>query len=144
LVNDRTSLSDPLGYSPDVSSLIRSRVVEALASTGTAEAVPMLARIATASDKTIEADRETRLAAVRGLQRLRTGESIQALSKVLTVEKTRDPALAGRAHDGLVSLTGQSLPDDPQKWDQYLRSGNATVASPPNAIQQVGAWVFGN
>jgi HEAT repeats/PBS lyase HEAT-like repeat len=141
---DRYSLNGPTGFAPEITSLLRSRVVESLSNTGSSEAIPMLAQIATGSDKTLEGDRDTRLAAVRGLQTMRSPESVQALSKVLTIEKTRDPAMAGRAHEGLVALTGQSLPDDPQKWDQYVRSGTAVVAPTPNIIQQVGSWVFGN
>lgn len=141
---DKASLTGPTGFAPDVASLIRSRSVEALANTGNAQAVGILTQVATGGEKTGGGDRDTRLAAVRGLKQLRTPESVAALTKVLAVEKTRDPALADRAHEGLVSLTGQSLPDDPQKWDALVRSGQAPVVAPPNVIQQAGAWVLGN
>jgi HEAT repeat protein len=141
---DKASLTGPTGFAPDVASVIRSRSVEALANTGNAEAVGMLTQVATGTEKTGGGDRDARLAAVRGLKSLRSPESVAALSKVLAAEKTRDPALADRAHEGLVSLTGQSLPDDPQKWEALVRSGQATVVPPPNAIQQAGAWVLGN
>ena len=72
------------------------------------------------------------LAAVRGLKQMRTVESVAALSKVLTVEKTRDPAMADRAHEGLVALTGQNLPSDPQKWDAMVRGGQTPVVPPPS------------
>lgn len=141
---DRMSLAGPLGFGPDVTNVIRARAVEALASTGKAEAVGILAQVATGAEKVGGTDRDTRLAAVRGLKQLRTPESVAALSNVLTVEKTRDPALAQRAHEGLVNLTGQSLPDDPQKWDALVRSGQAPVVAAPNVIQQASATIFGN
>ncbi|QEL18098.1 HEAT repeat domain-containing protein [Limnoglobus roseus] len=138
------SLSGPSGFAPDVASVIRSRAVEALANTGKPEAVGLLTQVAAGTEKTGGGDRDTRLAAVRGLKQLRTPESVAALSGVLTAEKTRDPALADRAHEGLVNLTGQSLPNDPQKWDAVVKSGQAAVVPAPNAVQQAGAWIFGN
>ncbi len=141
---DRASLTGPTGFAPDIAGVIRSRSIEALANSGKAEAVGILTQVATGGEKIGGTDRDTRLAAVRGLKQLRTPESVAALSKVLTVEKTRDPALADRAHEGLVNLTGQSLSDDPQKWDALVRSGQAAVVPAPNAVQQAGAWVLGN
>jgi hypothetical protein len=141
---DKSSLTGPTGFAPEVASVIRGRAVNAMANTGSAEAIPVLTEVATGAEKTGGSDRDTRLAAVRGLKQLRAPESVLALAKVLTLEKTRDPALAGRAHEGLVSLTGQSMPDDPQRWDMLIRSGEATVVPQPNVIQQAAAMVIGN
>lgn len=140
---DRMSLTGPTGFAPEVVSMVRSRAVEALANTGRAEAVPIMTRIAAGTDDSA-ADRDTRIVAVRGLTKLRVPESVAALAKVLAAEKGKDPALAGRAHESLVNLTGQSMPAEPEKWETLVRSGNVTIAPPPTGIQQVGAILSGN
>lgn len=140
---DRASLAGPTGFAPEVASLIRGRAVAGLANSGSAEAVPVLAQVAVGAEKSGGADRDTRLAAVRGLRKVRSPEAVTALNKVLAMEKTRDPALADRAHEGLVSLTGKNLPNDPQEWDLLVRNGQAAVAPEPNMVQQAAAWVLG-
>ncbi len=138
------SLAGPVGFAPEVASVIRSRAVESLAKSNNPEAVPVLVQIATGVEKTGGSDRDTRLAAVRGLKSMRSQDSVAALAKVLAMEKTRDPAMADRAHEGLVALTGQNLPDDPQQWDLAVRNGQAPVVAEPNFIQQAASWAFGN
>ena len=141
---DRANLTGPTGFAPEIASVIRGRAIESLALSGNAEAVPVLAQVATGAEKTGGSDRDTRLAAVRGLKKMRTQESVTALAKVLAMEKTRDPAMADRAHEGLVALTGQNLPDDPQKWDLAVRNNQAPVVPEPNFVQQAAGWAFGN
>lgn len=138
------SLAGPVGFAPEVASVIRSRAVESLAKSNNPEAVPVLVQIATGVEKTGGSDRDTRLAAVRGLKSMRSQDSVAALAKVLAMEKTRDPAMADRAHEGLVALTGQNLPDDPQQWDLAVRNGQAPVVAEPKVIQQAALWAFGN
>lgn len=138
------TLAGPVGFAPEVTSVIRSRAVESLAKSNNPEAVPVLVQIATGTEKTGGSDRDTRLAAVRGLKSLRSQDSVAALAKVLAMEKTRDPAMADRAHEGLVALTGHNLPDDPQQWDLAVRNGQAPVIAEPNVIQQAALWAFGN
>jgi HEAT repeat protein len=140
----RNPLTGPAGFAPEIASVIRGRAVESLAKTNNPEAVPILAQAATGADKTGSGDRDTRLAAVRGLKTMRSPESVAALSRVLAMEKSRDPAMAGRAHEGLVALTGQNIPDDPQAWDLAVRNGQAPVVPEPNVIQQAAAWALGN
>ncbi len=140
---DRTSLTGPVGFAPDVASVIRGRAIESLAQSGHPDALPILVEVAMGTEKTGTTDRETRLAAVRGLKQMRSQESVQALTKVLAMEKTHDPAMADRAHEGLVALTGQNLPNDPQQWDLVVRNGQAPVVSEPNLIQQAAAWITG-
>lgn len=141
---DRGSLAGPTGFAPEIASVIRSRAIESLAKSGSAEAVPILAAVAVGTEKTGGNDRDTRLAAVRGLKQMRSQESVAALAKVLAMEKTRDPAMADRAHEGLIALTGLNIPDDPQAWDLAVRNGQAPVVAEPNLIQQAVSWAFGN
>lgn len=140
---DRSNLTGPTGFAPEITATIRSRAIESLALSGNAEAAPILAQVATGAEKTGGSDRDTRLAAVRGLKKMRSQESVTALAKVLAMEKSRDPAMADRAHEGLVSLTGQNLPDDPQKWDLVVRNGQAPVVPEPNFLQQAAGWALG-
>ena len=140
----RNTLSGPTGFAPEIASVIRGRAIESLAKTNSPEAVTVLAQVATGAEKSGGADRDTRLAAVRGLKAVRSPESVAALTKVLAMEKTRDPAMADRAHEGLVALTGQNIPDDPQAWDLAVRNGQAPVAPAPNFIEQAAAWALGN
>jgi HEAT repeats len=141
LSGEKFSLAGPTGFAPEMVTVIRTRVVESLANTGRPEAVPVLTQVATAKDDEAETDRDVKLAAVRGLARLRVPESATALAQVLTAEKGKDPALAGRAHEGLVSLTGQSYPADPKKWQAVVQAG-VTIAPEPDAIQRAAAWVL--
>lgn len=136
---ERFTLSGPAGFPPEVATLVRSRAVSAMASTGRPEVVPLLAQAAVGE---AEADRDTRLAAVRGLTKVRGKESVAALSRVLTLEKGKDPALAGRAYAGLKDLTGQQHPADPQTWEAVVRGGTYDVQPPPSAVQQAAAWVL--
>jgi hypothetical protein len=138
---ERLALSGPTGFAPEMVTIIRTRTVESLAGTGRAEAVPVLTRVATGQDdEGPEPDRDVRLAAVRGLAKLRVPESAVALSRVLSAEKGKDPALAGRAHEGLVSLTGQSHPADPEQWQAVVQAG-VVVVPEPDPIQKAAAWV---
>jgi HEAT repeat protein len=138
---DRLALAGPTGFAPEMVTIIRTRVVESLAATGRPEAVPVLTQVAAGAEGPADADRDVRLAAVRGLARLRVPESAVALSKVLTAEKGKDPALAGRAHAGLVSLTGQNHPADPEQWQAVVQAG-VTIAPEPDPVQRAAAWVL--
>jgi hypothetical protein len=138
---DRFPLAGPTGFAPEMVTVIRTRVVESLAMTGSSEAVPVLTRVATGQGEDgPDPDRDVRLAAVRGLAKLRVPESAVALAKVLADEKGKDPALAGRAHEGLVTLTGQSHPADPEQWNAVVQAG-VTIAPEPDVIQRAVEWV---
>lgn len=136
---DRAILSGPSGFAPELVTIIRTRVVESLAMTGRMEAVPLLAEVATTEDEEL-VDRDVRLAAVRGLAQLRAPESATALAKVLADQKGKDPALSGRAHEGLVTLTGLRYPADPEAWQQVIQAGTP-IAPEPNAIERAIAWI---
>ncbi len=139
---DRNSLLGPTGFPSDVISTIRCRAIASLSKNGNSTAVPVLMRIADGTDDS-DPDRDTRLAAVRGLKTIRTEDSVAALAKVLSAEKGKDSALAGRAHEGLMDLTGRDLPADPEAWDSLVKSGTATVTAQPNLIQQAGHLMMG-
>jgi hypothetical protein len=138
---DRYSLRGPVGFSDEVVSAIRSRAVTALAGTGKPEAMAVLAQAAKGGES-MPIDRDTQLAAVRGLAKMRTAESVPILVGVMKAEKGKDPALTARAHESLVSLTGKDYPAEPEKWEVALKSGTATIVpEPSSSILQVGAWL---
>jgi HEAT repeat protein len=142
------SLTAPTGYAPDTVAVIRCRALESLGRTNRPEAVQFLAGVAGGqqSDAQMEGsdDRDVRLAAVRGLGRCRQPESVVVLAQVLGRESGKDTAVVGRAHDGLVRLTGKHLPPDPQKWDAVVQAG-VTIAPEPtwmdNAVQSAVGWL---
>jgi hypothetical protein len=139
---ERFALAGPTGFAPEMVTVIRTRAVEALSSTGRPEAVPLLGQVAggKSDENQGEPDRDVRLAACRGLCHLRVPESAVALSQVLTAEKGKDPALSGRAYEGLVNLTGLQHPADPAQWAAAIQAG-VTIAPEPNAVQRAVAWV---
>ena len=145
---DRSPLTPPSGYSPDTVAVIRCRALESLGRTNRPEGVRFLASVAygpSGTDTVMEGsdDRDVRLAAVRGLGRCRQPEAVMALAEVLGRESGKDTAIVGRAHDGLVRLTGKHLPPDPQKWDAVVQAG-VTIAPEPtwmdSAVQSAVGW----
>jgi HEAT repeat protein len=143
----RSPLAVPTGFAPEVVSAIRCRVVEGLGHSGRPETIPFLASIAagpTADGQGPDGanDREVRLAAVRGLGRCRHPDAATALAQVMTAESGKDPAVVGRAHDGLVSLTGQRIPADPARWTEVVQAG-VTIAPEPTPIDRAVHWVLG-
>jgi hypothetical protein len=141
------SLSAPTGYPPDTVAVIRCRTLESLGRTNQPEAVRFLAAVASGpgAESVMEGadDRDVRLAAVRGLGHCRQPESVVVLAEVLGRESGKDTAVVGRAHDGLVRLTGKHLPPDPRKWDAVVQAG-VTIAPEPtwvdNAVQAAAGW----
>lgn len=141
LLAERFSLRGPVGFPDEVTSTIRSRAITALANTGRAEALPILSVAAQGGGEN-PIDRDTQLAAVRGLARMRAPDSVRVLIDVMKSEKGKDPALTTRARESLVSLTGKDYPPDPQMWETALNAGTATIVPEPSGIiQQVGAWL---
>lgn len=140
-------LAPPTGYAPDTVAVIRCRTLDALGRTNRPEAVRFLATVAIgpAADTVMDGsdDRDVRLAAVRGLGYCRQPESVVALTQVLGRENGKDLAVVGRAHDGLVRLTGKHLPPDPQRWDAVVQAG-VTIAPEPtwvdDAVQTAAGW----
>lgn len=132
-------LSGPVGFAPDVVEAIRCRALESLGKTNHPDAVPFLSAVAAGpvSPQSPEGcdDREVRLAAVRGLTACRQPDSVAALSRVLAAERGKDSALTGRAHDGLMNLTGKRLPPDPKQWNDVVQAG-AVIAPEPNWVEQ--------
>jgi len=139
------SLTGPTGFSPETVEAIRCRALESLGRTNRPEAVQFLAAVAAGPTRQSAPegadDREIRLAAVRGLTRCRQSESVIALAQVLTLEKGKgDTALVGRAHDGLVNLTGKHLPPDPAKWNEVVQAG-VEIAREPSWVDHAFEWV---
>jgi HEAT repeat protein len=144
---DRSPLAPPTGFAPDTVAVIRSRALESLARTNRPEAARFLAAVANGpgTDAAPDGaeDRDVRLAAVRGLGRCRQPEAVVALTQVLSAESGKDTALAGRAHDGLVRLTGQRLPPDPRQWEGVVQAGVVVAPEPTwveDAVQNAAGW----
>ncbi|QDU20643.1 HEAT repeat domain-containing protein [Urbifossiella limnaea] len=142
----RPPLAVPTGFAPDTVTTIRCRVVESLGRGGRPETIAFLASIAGSSapgqGPEGSEDRDVRLAAVRGLGQCRHPEAVTALAQVMTAEHGKDAAVVGRAHDGLVNLTGQRIPADPARWNQVVQAG-ATVVPEPNVVDRAVNWVLG-
>lgn len=163
----RPALMVPTGFGPDVVASIRCRVVEGLGRAGRPETIPFLASVASGKGpegtpetpevqtaaarvgggvkidiNTTGSEREVRLAAVRGLGRCRHPDAVTALAQVMTAEYGKDPAVTGRAHDGLVRLTGQRIPADPARWNQVVQAG-VTIAPEPGVVENAVNWVLG-
>jgi hypothetical protein len=143
---ERFPLTGPTGFSPETVAVIRCRSLESLGKTNKPDAARFLATVVTETPPAQESadEREVRLAAVRGLSKCRQPESVVALAHVLSKEVGKDTAVVGRAHDGLVSLTGKKLPPDPQQWNQVVQAG-VTIAPEPtwvdNAVRTAEGWV---
>jgi hypothetical protein len=135
-------LTGPGGYSPDVANMLKVKVVEALARTDRPEAVAFLAEQAMPR-KDVDAwdARDVRVAAVKGLAKIRRTESVQALAAVLAAENGHDAAIAHHAHAGLVDLTGRDLPPDPEQWKDVVQAG-FEVTAPKNAVQRAVDWIL--
>lgn len=122
---DPFSLTGPAGFPPEFVVGVRSRVIDALAATDRPEAVRFLADVATGQTQkeTDPDDQKVRVAAVRGLGRMRHKESVVALAKVLQTDGKKDILMADSAHKGLVDLTGKKLPADGDKWAEVIQAG---------------------
>jgi HEAT repeat protein len=130
----------PTGFPADWVTAIRCRAVESLGRTNRPEAAKFLAAIAGGAGKDVamegSEDRDVRLAAVRGLGKCRQPEAVAALAEVLKAEaETKDTAMIGRTHQGLVHLTGKKLPADPQVWNEVVQAG-VTIAPEPTWLDK--------
>ena len=134
---DAIGLNVPSGFPPAFIATIRMRAVLALAETKQPEAVNFLAEVATRKAETPadDANRDIRIAAVRGLTSMRQKGCVQALAQVLAAEKGKDVAVVSRAHQGLVELTGKDYPAEPEKWTELART-NVEIVPEPNALQR--------
>ena len=149
LLDRFATVSGPTGYPPEWVTAIRCRAAESMGRTNQPEAAKFLAVVAGAGgrDVSIEGgeERDVRLAALRGLGHCRQPESVAALTRVLEAEaNTKDTAIVGRTHEGLVHLTGKRLPPDPVAWNGVVQAGVVIAPEPAwweNAIEQAAAWV---
>ena len=128
-LGSRFGLFGPTGFPSDTISMLRARTLDSLARTEQPEAVEFLTQIALKPQGKDPADRDARLAAVRALGSMNQPGAVPALAKVLQAESTGDAALAGRAHAGLVSITGKDLPPDPEEWNQVIQASYQTGAT---------------
>ncbi len=149
---DFDAIQPPTGFQPEWVSAIRCRIIEALGRTGRPEAADFLAVLAggTGADTAIDGsdDRDIKLAAVRGLGLCRQPKSVIALNQVLNqaasvAPASQDTAIISRSHEGLVRLTGQKLPPDPQQWNTVVQAGVVIAPEPgwwDNTVVQISAW----
>ena len=147
-LTDRFPITGPTGFPPEWVRAIRCRAAESLGNTNRPEAAKFLATVAGGSDPDTVAegheDRDVRLAAIRGLARCRQPEAVVALAQVLQNQAaSKDTAAIGRAHEGLVRLTGKRLPPDPQAWREVVQAGVVVVPEPSwfeKVIDQAIFW----
>lgn len=137
----RFPITGPTGFPPEWVRAIRCRAAETLGRTHHPEAARFLATVAGGAGPDTAAegseDRDVRLAAVRGLAHCRQPEAVVALVRVLQAEAgSPDAALLGRAHEGLVRLTGHRLPPDPQAWNDVVQAG-VEIAPEPGWFERV-------
>jgi HEAT repeat protein len=111
----------------------------ALSNTGRPEAFAVLSDAAKGG-RDYPIDRDTQLAAVRGLARLRTPESVAVLVDVMKTENGKDPAMTSRARESLVSLTGKDYANDATAWETAMQGPVTIVPEANGGIMQVGAW----
>ena len=136
-------LTGPTGFSPDTVEAIRCRSLESLGRTNRPEVVQFLGAVAagpTTQSAPEGSEVEVRLAAIRGLAKCRQPEAVAVLSRVLAAESGKDTAIVGRAHDGLVHLTGKRIPADPAKWNEVVQAG-VTIAPEPTWVDTAFEWV---
>ena len=136
------------GFLPETTEVIRCRTLAALGKTNSPDAARFLATIARGEQGSSAPEgsdhREVRLAAVRGLSECRQPEAVVALSQVLAAESGKDTAMVGRAHDGLVRLTGKRLPPEPKQWNEVVQAGVVIAPEPSwveDAVQTAVGWV---
>ena len=140
----------PGGFSADLVVMIQTRSLVALGKKKSANALPLLAEIASQPNRNDNTDTElimqtgltgqnrqdVRVAAVRALGQYPADQrAAQALYKV--VKQEQDVALRTPAHEGLIRVTGRELPPDSQEWEVILASGQLTPRD-PNLVEQVG------
>ena len=143
LLTDRSALFGPSGFPPEVVSLLKTRSLEAMAKTGRPEAYAFLADVAGKQDDpktSTTVDRDVRLAAVKSLGKIRTKESATLLAQVMIAESNRDTAIANRAHEGLVELTGYHYPMGSTEWNGVIQAG-FEVRSEPSMIERAVGWL---
>lgn len=130
----------PSGLEPNFVTTLRQLTVEAMSGKQSPEAVAFLAQVAATAPNGEDQllDRDVRSAAVRGLGKMRSKESVAALAGVLKQEAGRDVVLAQNAHEGLVQLTGKNLPADPDQWAAVVQAGVSVDPKPTNLIEQMG------
>lgn len=67
---------------------------------------------------------DVRLAAIRAIGNYE-GDAKAAQVLVNVMNTNKDVAIRGRAHEALVSITGQDLPPEPKAWNDWLAAGAA-------------------
>jgi HEAT repeat protein len=130
-------------FSPDTTIVIKVQVLSALGETANPAAVELLVRVlreppVLGTDEERQHKMDERIAAARALGRFRDPQAANALVEVLGKEK--DVALRHRANDALQAATGQDLPPDAQKWQDYLQKNplrGTEVVQEPGPVQKL-------
>lgn len=132
----KTVFLQNLSHTPEMNSIIRQQTLTALAETRQDMARELLIRVAkeppAIGSEYQQETQDRRLAAIRGLAKYNHPDALETLLFVL--KNDQDVAVAHRAHESLETVTGKSLPIDPQVWDRELHAGRP--ATPPVASQQ--------
>jgi HEAT repeat protein len=134
-------------FTPDTVTTIRCRVLEGLSKHRTPEALNLLCQVASTPSEpmatpkkeieqvgfdislTSESDRvDIRLAAIRSLGNYQ-GDARAAKTLISIMQKEKDVAIRGRAHESLTKITGQDFDADSKEWEKWLNQG-AKMKSP--------------
>jgi hypothetical protein len=135
-------LFGPTGYPPEIVSMLKVKVIDAMAEVDHPDSRQFVSRIATTvpDGKSSPVDRDVRLAAISAMAKDKSPQSAKLLHHVMTLEQNRDTAMANRAHEGLMALSGQRLPMTSPEWGRVVHDA-MEIAPEPNAIQRAAAWV---
>lgn len=124
-------------FNPETATVIRCQAMAALGEMGNPSAIDLLVRVlreppVEGPDQDRQLKMDERIAAARALGRFQQYQGTAALVDVLRNEE--DIALRTRAHQSLVSATGQELPPDAKTWADFLHN----PASKPAVARQPG------
>lgn len=144
LLADRSALFGPTGFPPEVVVLLKTRTLESMAKTNRPEAFKFVAEIAALPEENkavSSVDRDVRLAAVKALGHFRSKESATLLAQVMMAEVNRDTAIANRAHEGLVELTGHKYAVGSTEWNGVVQAG-LQIRAEPGLIERAVGWMI--
>jgi hypothetical protein len=132
------------GQFANMTTRIQCAALNAMGNTGNTEVVPLLAQVLREppADRSDEAQhRNDRCAAAaRALAHFNDAQATDALLRMMQ-NKKEDLALRDVAYLSLRDSTGKVLPNDPQKWDEFLHPRDGTaLAKEDGTLIHLASW----